>query len=244
MKTLDYVIMLLLVFVSLSAAQISIAPQEISVTTMALNKYHGPNGFFFYDSPAVQSDITFVFASGIMINAWHSTNFDRQFSNTGGDEIDWTIVQETSITDKILIASRFTYFDVVNLLSDQKADVYYSEVNLSYEVPISPFVTAIYSWPVDVSGLNAGWLFKTGATYGFSLWKLKVNNQLDVMYDTGVWGFKPGTLVEYAVNVNFPIVGKLDLNLSAKGSSPINFQEWGDGRKPVASAGIGLAYTF
>jgi len=243
-KTLQVIVVILLVFAAFSVAKISIVPQEVSITSTVLNKYHGPNGFFFFQKGVIQSDITLFYPLGIKINAWHSANFDRQFSNTGGDEIDWTIVQETSITDNILIASRFTYFDVVNLLSDQKADVYYSEVNFSYDVPISPFVTAIYSWPVDVSGLNAGWLFKTGATYGFSLWKLKVNNQLDVMHDTGVWGFKPGTLVEYAVNVNFPIVSELGLNLSAKGSSPIDFQEWGDGRKPILSGGIGLAYTF
>src|SRR5687768_13100000 len=95
------------------------AEPKVSTSSRVLTSYV-VDGTVFYDRPVIQNDLTVTWENGLSLNLWHSSDFEDgfgSFSNTGADEIDYTLGYTRQVCGFELGVS-VAYYDLVDLGED------------------------------------------------------------------------------------------------------------------------------
>lgn len=230
-----------------------LSPQPITwvVGQEYLNRYHGLNGGNFHPRPVATTSLTAALPNGCILNLWHSGGLDdTSLSSNFGDEVDVSAAC-TKALGKTNVRAGLVLFDIVPIARVPSGDLLQPELHLSRPIArsttqeLSGWLWLRYPFPIRAETPKAGLFVHYGATHTWQLSpRLKLEQNAEVLHDVhGAFGFDSAWIAGWYGRLRIKVGEKFTiLAPTFRLSSPLTHVN--DGRKPMATVGMGWEYAF
>ena len=216
-----------------------------SVSTTFSIKSVSQKGFLLHNDPVQQINIFCVLPGGFYGNLWFSVPWNEE--NTFGKEVDYTIGWASDLEKLGLgVNMGISYYDFIELFESEydlinphlrvnKKIISSDKSNLSFYLLVEhPYLTN--SWDSGLY-LYAG----LKSTSNFSS-RLSVYQDVQVLYDTGVFGLDKCFMGKYVLGGSLKVNGSVSINSTITVFSPLTSRP--GGRETETIFGIGAGYDF
>ncbi|MBX2866958.1 hypothetical protein KTR10_03320 [Candidatus Kaiserbacteria bacterium] len=239
----------LLVTTTLLATAVSLpATAGATITTKVLDKYLGTNGAVFHSGTVVQSDIFVTLGGGFYTDVWVSYAAQGSWQSTFGDEVDLTLGWADTV-GAFNVDVGAAYFNIADDGTGM-GDVlqFYLTVDHPIKVgrsTVSPFVRAeVYTSSKSGDNPDNGQFFRGGVMYSTPLAeKWGLSGKAQVSYDTGAFGFTPGTFADVDAKVTYAVTESFSISAYGKISTPISTKA-SDTRSTETAFGMITSWSF
>lgn len=173
------------------------------------NKYVGPSGNMYKDSPVIQPSLTVAYKNGLYASAWGSLGICEGLS----DEVDYLLGWAGKVggLDADIGAG---YYDFTKMFHGRSGNAWavYGKVSHDIELPgfggtMTPYVRLegdIADKDTDWSG---GWLATVGQHYSKEFHGLKPWADASLSYDNGTYDYDVTTTFQYKLGFDWNIHG-------------------------------------
>ncbi len=193
---------------------------SVTVTSQVLSQYLFMDTIqVFHRDPVTQSEVEVSFPLGFYATLWHSTDFDSNFSDSAGDEIDWYIGWSGDV-GPVSLDIGVSYFDAVGLFVGPANDTFYGyiEVSKTFETSfgsVTPYTKGGFYQNGDGSEVEGGTVFSLGlrGEWQTPLEKLSVPFCGQVAHDDGAFGNESGSVSFIGLEANWQITDSIVLRL-------------------------------
>lgn len=214
------------------------------------SRYMGVNGAIFYEDPILVSELTVSHSSGAYVDIWNSIALDEIGGSLNwGNETDFTIGY-TFQTGGMCFDVGVCYFDLKPLFYVPGGDIIRLHGRISKEFRVSenhtltPWGLVRVYFPMRASHiLERGELGYVGVSHSWNLGSgLRLSHGPTILMDGGPWGFDPGFLGLYNLDLTLNLTDRLKVDLlSVKLAEPITTD---DTREFESVWGAGLSWRF
>ena len=231
-------------FISLSAAVAGDGVVTGGVLQEFRTGYLGNGGQMYSNRSVSQTDI-FVEYNGLRAEAWLSTNFNGEFRENDGSEMDWILGynRDIEILNGINLDVGIAYFDCSKLFAGTTGDTVelFFEAAFKTDTDFTPFIRGEFNFATD--GGNCNELF-VGTRHQ---WKINeefsINSKIAGVFDLGDGYSDAGTVLLIETGIGWKLSESLTLNpLFVKVTTPLIGSEDRDGTEAVI--GTSLSWSF
>lgn len=223
------------------------------LSTTIWDQYLGESGGVARRAPVLQTDLYLQLPHGFYFEPWVSTDFNRNFSDDFGKEIDWNIGWTGKVKEFNLDIGA-SYFDIARLfsLNGPIGDIVevHGEVNKRFTLAggahtLTPFLRVEGKLPLKEQ-VSKGAYTIIGLRHNWQVtpW-LRFDQSLLTFYDTGAVVFRPALMGAYQAGLNWKLSRNISLGLpQVKFSTPLIYPGKEDARRGRAAFGASLIFEF
>lgn len=224
------------------------------ISVIIWNQYLGGTAAVARKAPVLQTDLYLQLPHGFYLEPWISTDFNRNFANDFGKEIDWNVGWAGKI-DGFGLDLGASYFDLVRLFSANGpiGDIIelHGEVNRSFRLiafdrahTITPYLRFEGKLPIREE-VDKGLYAHVGLRHSWQIFSsLRLDHSVETFYDTGAFRFRPALIGVYQVGLNWKLTKSISIGPQVKFSMPLAFQGMPDRRRGEAAFGGGITFEF
>lgn len=252
MRNLVVVLAMAVVMVIFSSAVFAATEQaedSLGVTFQSgvVSKFVDENGAVLLGKSAVQSELVVPIGKGFYGYIWNSIGI----GDSKADEIDFGFGWEGELAGVTMDAGAL-YVDLVGLGKFEKTDLWQPYVKVSKSFPLdsagsnklTPYILAEYFIPNGTKEFNGGLYVHGGIEYGWEGKNFSLKQKLDLLCDSGVFGFEKAVIGSYEGRMDVAVTNWFGLYGNVRLVTPISQVSSDDGRKFEVIPGGGIKFQF